>query len=185
MTYKAYLDNIQEQTGKSPQDFIQLADKKGFLKPGVKAGDIVAWLKKDFSLGHGHAMAIVLLLRQASGPMPTSDDKISKQFSGARAHWRKAYDGLLSKIDKFGPDVSVDPTDTYISLLRNKKKFAVVQVSSDRMDLGIKLKGIPAKGRFEKSGTWNQMVTHRVRLKEPRQIDAELLSWLRQAYDKA
>jgi Domain of unknown function (DUF4287) len=28
------------------------------LKPGVKAAEIIAWLKKDFDLGHGHAMAI-------------------------------------------------------------------------------------------------------------------------------
>jgi hypothetical protein len=29
----------------------------------VKAGVIVAWLKEDFQLGHGHAMAIVALFK--------------------------------------------------------------------------------------------------------------------------
>jgi hypothetical protein len=67
MSFQAYLDNIQAKTGKSPDDFKKLAEKKGFaekgkLKAGVKAGDIVAWLKKDFELGHGHAMAIYALL---------------------------------------------------------------------------------------------------------------------------
>jgi len=145
----------------------------------------VAWLKNDFGLGHGHAMAIVLLLRQASGQIAPAEEKINKLFSGPRAHWRRAYDGLLSKIDKFGPDVTVSPTDSYVSLLRNRRKFAVVQVTSDRMDLGLKLKGMPPKGRFQKSGQWNQMVTHRVRLAEPKELDAEVLSWLHQAYDKA
>ncbi len=60
MSYQAYLDNIQAKTGKTPEDFKVLAKKKGFLKPGVKTGEIVAWLKEDFGLGHGHAMAIVL-----------------------------------------------------------------------------------------------------------------------------
>ena len=35
--------------------------EKGFIKGDelqVKAGEIVAWLKEDFDLGHGHAMAI-------------------------------------------------------------------------------------------------------------------------------
>ena len=68
MSFQAYLDNIAAKTGKSPADFEKLAKEKGFLSGGklradVKAGEIVAWLKKDFQLGHGHAMAIVALLK--------------------------------------------------------------------------------------------------------------------------
>lgn len=68
MSFQAYLDNIQQKTGKTPEDFKRLAKKKGFtdtggIRDGVKAGDIVAWLKTDFELGHGHAMAIVALLK--------------------------------------------------------------------------------------------------------------------------
>jgi len=58
MSFQAYIDNIRAKTGKTPEDFKMLAEKKGLLKPGIKAGEIVAWLKKDFDLGHGHAMAI-------------------------------------------------------------------------------------------------------------------------------
>ena len=70
MTFQAYLDNIKAKTGKSPEDFKRLAAAKrytenGTLRAGVKAGEIVAWLKKDFELGHGHAMAIVALLKGA------------------------------------------------------------------------------------------------------------------------
>jgi len=58
MTFKAYIDNIYAKTGKTPDDFRRLAEKKGLLKPGVKAMAVVEWLKKDHGLGHGHAMAI-------------------------------------------------------------------------------------------------------------------------------
>jgi hypothetical protein len=58
MSFQAYIDNIRAKTGKSPEEFKKLAEKQGLLKPGVKAGAIVAWLKKDYGLGHGHAMAI-------------------------------------------------------------------------------------------------------------------------------
>jgi len=58
MSFQAYLDNIKTKTGKTPEQFKKLAEKKGLLKPDVKAGQIVAWLKEDFELGHGHAMAI-------------------------------------------------------------------------------------------------------------------------------
>jgi hypothetical protein len=75
MSFQAYLDNIQAKTGKSPADFRRLATDKGFasggkLKPGVKAGAVVAWLKTDFALGHGHAMAIVALLKGKKGDGP-------------------------------------------------------------------------------------------------------------------
>jgi hypothetical protein len=73
MTFQAYLDNIKAKTGKSAADFKKLAAAKGFTKggtlaPGVKAGEIVAWLKADFELGHGHAMAIVALLKGTKSP---------------------------------------------------------------------------------------------------------------------
>ncbi|MGJ7901228.1 DUF4287 domain-containing protein [Lysobacter sp. 1R34A] len=68
MSFQAYLDNIQAKTGKTPAQFRTLAAGKGFadakgLRPGVKAGQIIAWLKQDFELGHGHAMALVALLK--------------------------------------------------------------------------------------------------------------------------
>lgn len=68
MSFQAYLDNIQQKTGKTPDDFKKIAEKKGFLqkgklKEGVKAGEIVDWLKSDFSLGHGHAMALFALFK--------------------------------------------------------------------------------------------------------------------------
>lgn len=70
MSFQAYLDNIQAKTGKSPADFKAMAAEKGFadgsgLAPGVKATKITDWLKQDFGLGHGHAMAIVALLKGA------------------------------------------------------------------------------------------------------------------------
>ncbi|MEN9684553.1 MAG: hypothetical protein RLZZ28_339 [Bacteroidota bacterium] len=61
MSFQAYLNNIKTKTGMSPADFKKLAEKKGFIKKGeltVKAAQIVAWLKEDFELGHGHCMAI-------------------------------------------------------------------------------------------------------------------------------
>ena len=63
MNFQAYLDNIEKQTGVSPAQFVALATEKGFTAPGTKATQITDWLKADYKLGHGHAMAIVKLLR--------------------------------------------------------------------------------------------------------------------------
>ena len=68
MSFQAYINNIQEKTGKGPEDFKKLAEEKGFtqngkIAPGVKATEITNWLKQDFELGHGHAMAVYALLK--------------------------------------------------------------------------------------------------------------------------
>ncbi len=70
MSFQSYLNNIEAKTGKNAEDFRNLAAEKGFtesgnLKKGVKAGEVVQWLKDDFDLGHGHAMAIYALLKGA------------------------------------------------------------------------------------------------------------------------
>ena len=67
MTFQAYLDNIKAKTGKTPKEFKAIAKKKGLLEPGVKAGQIVAWLNEDFGLGRGHAMAIYHVLKRDIG----------------------------------------------------------------------------------------------------------------------
>lgn len=72
MSFQAYIDNIYAKTGKTPADFKTLAAKKGLLEPGIKAGAIVEWLKADFDLGHGHAMAIYATLK---GKGPVADKK--------------------------------------------------------------------------------------------------------------
>ena len=58
MTFEAYLTNIHAKTGKSPEDFHALAIEKGLMTADTKAMQIVGWLKEEFALGHGHAMAI-------------------------------------------------------------------------------------------------------------------------------
>jgi hypothetical protein len=68
MSFQAYIDNIKTKTGKTPADFKKLAEQKGFLNKGklvegVKAGQILAWLKEDFDLGHGHAMAVYAVFK--------------------------------------------------------------------------------------------------------------------------
>jgi hypothetical protein len=68
VSFQAYLDNIETKTGRGPDQFRAWGVERGFstgqgLADGVKVGAIVAALKDEFGLGHGHAMAIVALLK--------------------------------------------------------------------------------------------------------------------------
>ena len=68
MSFQAYLDTIERTTGQSPADLRRFAEARGWtvggvLLPEVKAGAVVATLKQEFGLGHGHAMAVFALLK--------------------------------------------------------------------------------------------------------------------------
>lgn len=62
MSFQAYLDNIEEKTGKTPKQFIAEARK---LKI-TEFKDIIAWLKRDYGLGTGHARAIAYVIRNGA-----------------------------------------------------------------------------------------------------------------------
>ncbi|MDX2776499.1 DUF4287 domain-containing protein [Streptomyces caniscabiei] len=85
MSFQAYLDNIEQKTGKTPNEFIALAKEKGFTAD-TKSSEIVAWLKEDFGLGHGHAMAMTQVVKK--GP------KISDKHVGTSGVHRDESDTL-------------------------------------------------------------------------------------------
>lgn len=64
MSFEGYIRNIHAKTGKMPEDFHALAKERGLTGPSVKATQLVQWLKQDFDLGHGHAMAIWAAFKQ-------------------------------------------------------------------------------------------------------------------------
>jgi hypothetical protein len=86
MSFQAYLDNIEDKTGVTPRQFIDLARGRGFDDPAVKSGTIVAWLKEDYELGHGHAMALVHVIKK--GP------KIDAKHVGSTGSHRDESDTL-------------------------------------------------------------------------------------------
>jgi hypothetical protein len=86
MSFQAYLDNIEEKTGKTPREFIALAKERGYDDPATKAGVIVDWLKADFGLGRGHAMALVHVIK--NGP------KIDSKHVGSDGPHRDESDTL-------------------------------------------------------------------------------------------
>lgn len=182
MSFQAYLDAVKAKTGKTPAEFIKLAGQKGL----TRHGELVAWLKSEFALGHGHATAIAGVVLQSGKPPRNATQKMDELFAGAKGSWRAPSDTLITKIETFGPDIEVSANSTYVSLLRGNRKFGILQpASAARLDIGIKLKGVAESGRFEPAGDWNAMVTHRVRIARAEEINTELLAWLKRAYEAA
>ena len=85
MTFQAYLDNIRKKTGKTPDDFFALAKSKNLVGPGLTASRFIAWLKADFDLGHGHAMALWAVFKRNGWAGATGASKAPKApKAGAR-----------------------------------------------------------------------------------------------------
>ena len=93
MPFQAYLDNIEKHTSKTPNEFITLAKEKGFTSD-TKAGEIVTWLKKDFGLGRGHAMAVVHVIRHGA---TISDKHVGTSGAHADESNRLRLDGLKNR----------------------------------------------------------------------------------------
>ena len=92
MSFQAYLDSVEAQTGKTAEDFRLLAGEKGL----VKNGEIVAWLKSDYGLGHGHANAIAHVITQHGQERVSTEDAMAAHFTGKKAVWREPYDALMA-----------------------------------------------------------------------------------------
>jgi hypothetical protein len=146
---------------------------------------VVAWLKAEHGLGHGHANTVVHALNASSAASQAGDDLVDAMFAEPKKTLRPVHDAILVVLDQFGPDVELSPKKGYVSF-RRSKQFGLGQPSTkDRYDLGLILKGEPASGRLEAAGSWNAMVTHRIRLASPDDVDADVIGWLRDAYDRA
>jgi len=174
--------NLEQQTGRSQAQWIALTQAKGL----AKHGEIVAWLKQEFGIGHGYANLVAIRAREAAaGGASAEQDLVAAQYAGAKAGLKPLYDTLVSHVQGFGKDVEVAPKKTYVSL-RRSKQFALVQPSTaTRLDLGLNLKGVAPAGRLEASGSFNAMCSHRVRIESASDIDGDVRKWLRQAYDAA
>lgn len=176
------INNLPEKTGKSLDQWLKLLSKQKF----EKHGEIVKWLKTEHGVTHGFANLIAHMHRNsAAGGAGGETDLVAAQYQGPKAGLKPIYDDLVKAVKSFGKDVEIAPKKTYVSL-RRSKQFALIQASTkDRVDVGINLKGTAPSGRLEASGSFNAMVSHRVRVTSKKDVDAELKSWLRKAYDAA
>lgn len=177
---ESMIQNLKEKTGKSIDEWIKIA-KAAKL---AKHGEIVAMLKTKHEMGHGYANLVAhKTLGSDAGSAESTDDLVAAQYAGPKADLKPIYDALIACVKKFGSDVEVSPKKTYVSL-RRSKQFALFQPSTaTRLDVGINLKGEKPAGRLEASGSFNAMVSHRVKLEKVADVNKELEGWLRKAYD--
>ncbi|MCF8366759.1 MAG: DUF4287 domain-containing protein [Bacteroidales bacterium] len=175
------LENLLKNTGKSLEQWISIVKKANF----EKHAEIIRFLKEEHAFTHGFANLVAMKARGAdAGSVENKDELIEKQYKG-KEHFRPLYENLMSEIGKFGTDIEIAPKIAYVSL-RRKKQFATLQpTTKSRFEIGINLKGFPAKGKLEEIKSANAMCSHKINIAGENDIDKEVIEWLKMAYQNA
>lgn len=175
------LANIRQRTGKTLPQLHALLQKSGVDKHGA----MVKFLKEEHGMGHGDANLVVHLFRQQAEPpaATTGGDPLDVIYAGKKAELRPVHEALLARIAKFGA-FELAPKKAYVSL-RRKKQFAMVGPGTKgRLQVGLNLRDVEPSERLVAMppGGMCQFTVHLTTVQE---IDAELLRWLRAAFDAA
>ena len=183
---RSQVRNIEATYGRPIDAWIQLIEASG----RTKHTEVVAMLKADHGMTHGAAHRVSLVAREAiaardAGPGTGAPaDPVDQLYEGRRSALRPVHDALMAALSSFGEDIELAPKKGYVSL-RRRKQFGMIQPASARVDVGLILTGAGTTHRLESAAGFNALFTHRVRVSAPAEVDAELVGWLRQAYDRA
>ena len=172
---------LKEKTGKSLDEWLILLKPMGLSKHK----DIVTLLKNGHGLTHGFANMIALQAIGSDSHTANDGEALVKaQYAGKKAALEPLYYAVIKGVQQFG-NVEIAPKKAYVSL-RRQKQFAILQPSTaTRLDVGMVLKEVEPGDRLELAGSFNAMMTHRVRLENLSDVDKELFAWLRKAYEQA
>jgi hypothetical protein len=179
------LANIQKKTGKSLDELAQLVRASGL----TRHGEIRDMLKRDLGLGHGDANTLVHVALESDGQSAadaaghSEEDVIAAIYTGPKAALRPVHDAFMKAIRAFGP-FEIAPKKGYVSL-RRKKQFAMIgPATNTRVEVGLNMKGVTATPRLQAMPPGG-MCQYKVKVAEASEVDAELVAWVRQAYDFA
>jgi len=177
--YETQLKNIQTKTGKTLDELYSMIRKSGL----AKHGELRDMLKRDLGLGHGDANTLVHFFRQSDGEGAAPGDVLDEIYSGPKAGLRPIHDKLVTAISKFGA-FEIAPKKGYVSL-RRKKQFAMIGPATQaRVEVGLNMKGVKATARLAQMPPGG-MCQYQVKVTTAKEVDKELIAWIKQAYDSA
>ncbi|WP_375773594.1 DUF4287 domain-containing protein [Archangium gephyra] len=177
---EAIIRNLQKNTGKTFEEWLAVLKKHGPKDPK----EARKWLKEEHGLGHGQAGMISAELVGGPSFAKSPESLVDAQYAGPKEELRPIYEKLLEAAKKLGKDVRVEPCTGYVPLIR-KNQFAVIRASTKtRVDLGLALGETEPEGKLEAGkvqGT-SERITHRIALQSPKDVNAEVVRWLKRAY---
>ena len=178
--FETQLDNIQKRTGRTLDELFDTIRKSGL----AKHGEIVTMLKRDLGIGHGDANTVAkFYFKPAGEKATTAEEAIDEIYSGAKASLRPIHEELIAAIVQMGPS-EVAPKKGYVSL-RRKRQFAMIgPATKTRVEVGLNMKGVQGTARLTELPPGG-MCQYKVNVTDVKEVDGELIAWIRQAYEGA
>jgi hypothetical protein len=169
---------LEKQTGKGLEHWNQRVRKENFKDEK----SLRAWLKGQGVTGYAESLLAMERFGYPDFITASADELIEGQYVD-RPHLRPIYDAIINAMLGIGP-ITIQARKTYVSLLTPRRTFARVQpTTKHRIDLGLRLEGQKSMGRLLPSKIQETMKLQ-IGLTSVEEIDVEVLSWLRQAYDE-
>jgi hypothetical protein len=114
-----------------------------------------------------------------------ADDYVERMYSGSKAGLRPIYDALLKLGRSMGGDVKVCPCQTMVPFYRNHVFAQIKPTTKTRIDLGLALKDTKTPARLIDTGgsAKKDRITHRIEITSLDDIDDEVRTWLKNAYE--
>ena len=179
-TVATMIENLKEKTGYNLDEWKTIISKESVSKHG----EIVKFLKENHGITHGYASEIALKVLGSDADSATNtDDLIVNQYKG-KEHLKAYYDKLIGEIEKFDGEFEIAPKKTYVSLKRKKQFIILNPASKTRFEIGFNLKGVEPKGKLEAEKP-NGICSHKINLSDIKEIDKEVIEWIKAAYDNA
>lgn len=173
------LRNIETRTGRSIPALCEAIGQSG----KSRHAEVRSWAMEQFGLGYGDANALAHAANAGTQASLDDEDPLARIYSGKKEHLRAIHDRLTATISSWG-EFEAAPKKAYVAL-RRKKQFAMLGPrNASTAELGINLKEDLVSDRIlpQKPGG---MCQYAVALTGPAEVDQEVLTVLRRAFDAA
>ncbi|NSW54053.1 MAG: DUF4287 domain-containing protein [Anaerolineae bacterium] len=179
------IDNIQKKTGKTLDELRVLVADSGL----TRHSEIRQMLIDTLGLGYGDANTLVHLALASDGQSAAEasaasmEDILAGIYTASKAPLLPIHIAFMEAIQDLG-EFEIAPKKTYLSL-RRKKQFAMVgPASKGRVEVGLNVRDLPDNERLQAQAPGG-MCQYKVYLTAPEEVDAELLGWIRTAFEGA
>ena len=179
----AVTESLAARTGRSMDEWLALVEASG-VDP-LDQNAVRKWLRTVHGVPQNSQWAIADAAARAAGWVrPTVAEYVESQYTGPKAALRPIYDALAEAITGLGDDVSIEGRGSYTPFVRGRQFAAVAAATRDRVDLGLRFTDPPDTARLQPATAPGQ-ATHKLSLRSVHDVDAEVLSLLRLAYEQS
>lgn len=177
------IDNIHKKTGKSLAEITSIVKQSGL----TKHGEIRDLLKNTLGLGYGDANALTHAILKSDGARAAEGKSLQtvldEIYTGPKAGFRAIHEALMKQINKFG-EIEIVPKKGYVSLRRKKQFVMIGPKTNTRFEVGINAKDFNKNKRLLEQPK-GSMCNYIVNLTDVKEVDAELVAWIKSAYEQA